>query len=139
MIYLKETVRNTSRLESLPNAHGRTLCLQNIVCITHAFLNVFVHPALSRQKIVSPDFPYILVCPCRILNAHERSSVRTTNFPIWKLGMCRIPFFRIEPDSSSPDIGQKKIITGHRIVNGYRMLTRYSGITTISLLETQHF
>ena len=37
------------------------------------------------------------------------------------------------PDTVFPDTGQKKIITGHRI------LTRYSWIPTISLLETEHF
>ena len=39
------------RLESSQNARREMFCLQNIARITHAFLNVFVHPELSKQKI----------------------------------------------------------------------------------------
>ena len=50
------------------------------------FLNIFVQPAVSRQKIASLDSPYILECMRTILNAHGRSSVRTINFPVWAKG-----------------------------------------------------
>ena len=71
------------RLESLQNACERTFCLQNIVCITRAFLNIFVHPALSRQIIAHLDSPFIRLHVSRISNMHRRSSVRTANFPVW--------------------------------------------------------
>ena len=61
-------------------AEGR-LGLQYIARITHAFLNVFVHPALSRQKIARLDSPFILLCAARISNAHGGSCVRTEDLP----------------------------------------------------------
>ena len=50
------------------------------------FLIIFVHPAVSRQKIACLDSPYILVYVCRILDVQGRSSVHTTNFPVWAKG-----------------------------------------------------
>ena len=37
-------------------------CLQNIAHTTYAFLNVFVHQAVIREKIACLHSPYILLC-----------------------------------------------------------------------------
>jgi hypothetical protein len=34
--------------------------------------------------------------------------------------------YRIVPDSSLPDTGQEKMMTGYRIITGNRIITRYS-------------
>ena len=77
------STNNCTRLESLQNARGRMFCLLNVPRINMYFFEVFVHPTLSRQKISRLDFPNMLVCTRRILNAPGRAFVGTINFPVW--------------------------------------------------------
>ena len=92
------------------------------------------------QFVLYVQFILTILNPaCPSLHAIAKESTLFETYSLLTLEMCRILFFRIEPDSSLPDTGQKIIITGYRVVTGYRILTRYSWIPTISLLETQHF